>query len=84
MSGQLQAGGECEGTVGRPGWSAMGRAAFDSAAPNELAIPAVARVVAEPDRFGTEPLFGEAPPAARPASARPPQPGEIEGQDSLF
>lgn len=70
--------------LGRPNWTAMNHAAFDSAAPNELNIPAAARIVAEPDRYGTSALFGEEPPPPRPS--RPPRPAacDAEGQDALF
>ncbi|MFI0912541.1 hypothetical protein [Streptomyces abikoensis] len=59
----------------------MGRAAFDAEAPNELPVPAVVRVTATPDRYGTATLFGEAPPPPRPAPKRA---GAAEGQDALF
>ncbi|MFF4408552.1 hypothetical protein ACFY1P_21690 [Streptomyces sp. NPDC001407] len=65
----------------RPDWTSMGRAAFDAEAPNELPVPAVVRVIASPDRYGTAPLFGEEPPPPRPTAK---QPAPDEGQDALF
>ncbi|MHA7956255.1 hypothetical protein ACX9I7_00660 [Streptomyces sp. L500] len=82
MSGQPdETVGACD--FGRA-WTAMNHADFDLAAPNELNVPAAARITAVPDRFGTAPLFGEEPPPPRPA--RPPRTagGGTEGQDALF
>ncbi|WP_116211545.1 hypothetical protein [Streptomyces olivoreticuli] len=65
----------------QPDWTSMGRAAFDTEAPNEPPVPAPVRIIAAPDRYGTAALFGEEPPPSRPTAK---QPAPNEGQDALF
>ncbi|MEV7512131.1 hypothetical protein AB0O57_29660 [Streptomyces sp. NPDC091201] len=69
-----------------PDWSLMPRSAFDHDVPLALVdVDAVRRpVLAVPDAYGTEALFGEEPPAARPT--RPVRPARMPERepDMLF
>ncbi|MCX4666564.1 hypothetical protein OG453_07750 [Streptomyces sp. NBC_01381] len=66
-------------------WTQMGRADFDSAAPNELPVHAgPVRIVAAPDRFGTAALFGDTFPDRSPRCSGHGQPGDADGQEELF
>ncbi|MGD3111477.1 hypothetical protein [Streptomyces sp. YGL11-2] len=66
-------------------WTAMQRAEFDQDAPVELPVSVgPARIPAAPDRFGTQPLFGDPLPAPKPRPTRAQRPGDVDGQDELF
>ncbi|MEU1307746.1 hypothetical protein ABZ419_02455 [Streptomyces cinnamoneus] len=68
----------------RPDWAAMDPADFDAAIPNELHVPAAARIFAVSDRFGTSALFGDEPPPARTAPRKPASTDSSDAQPSLF
>ncbi|MEV4741638.1 hypothetical protein [Streptomyces sp. NPDC049555] len=70
-----------DGPVTGQDWTTMNRAAFDIQAPNELPVPASARIMASPDRYGTPALFGDEPPPPR---TDPKKPARHEGQEELF
>ncbi|MEV0693666.1 hypothetical protein [Streptomyces sp. NPDC050388] len=66
-------------------WTDMTPGDFDRDAPLRLNVGAGPVVVpAEPDEYGTVPLFGEEPPARRPVPRRLPRGGAPAEQEHLF
>ncbi|EFE65191.1 MULTISPECIES: hypothetical protein [Streptomyces] len=66
-------------------WTAMTPADFDRDAPLCLNVGTGPVVVpAEPDEYGTAPLFGEDAPARRPAPRRLPRRTDSAEQEQLF
>ncbi|MEU3146309.1 MULTISPECIES: hypothetical protein [unclassified Streptomyces] len=66
-------------------WADMTPGDFDRDAPLCLNVGTGPVVVpAEPDEYGTAPLFGEESPARRPGPRRPPRGGTAAEQEHLF
>ncbi|PWI10043.1 hypothetical protein DIZ27_13225 [Streptomyces sp. NWU339] len=66
-------------------WTDMTPGDFDRDAPLRLNVGTGPVVVpAEPDEYGTVPLFGEEPPARRPVPRRLPRGGAPAEQEHLF
>ncbi|MFJ3336082.1 hypothetical protein [Streptomyces sp. NPDC086766] len=66
-------------------WTRMTPGDFDRDEPLRLAVSAGPTAIpAEPDECGTDPLFGDEPPARRTVVRRPARPAAPVEQDGLF